>query len=338
MEAEGPTADQDEAPILVDTAAPGSEEFNYSYDDIVEINEGAVHSGSAAATTKDDFQPVLAFGPNPTMEAKLSAVVQDESPLLVDATTENYSPDVAEQSETRIADEPSVSLPVADNAAPKETTDLPESADDEPAAEAVRDDGSDLGSVGSSFMESFDAVGVSDVAGTMRKMFGGMSKLLEYVQPEAGPADDVPKTGSPQKIVEIIEPTTQKPDREASLMIMTDKPGFVAAMLALPNGLGATMESHELEFKLVTLHVLAPELPLPFFNIQKKVKKTKKFVQGPIINANFVAPLLAMPNGPGASVQSRELHEKLITMHISPLQFPRLSGRSPRRTRRLSRL
>jgi hypothetical protein len=69
METEASTVDEDEATILVDTSATVSELF-------------------------DDSEPILAFGPNPAMEAQLSAVVQYEVPLLVHNTVAITTDDI----------------------------------------------------------------------------------------------------------------------------------------------------------------------------------------------------------------------------------------------------
>jgi hypothetical protein len=305
MESKVLPVDEGEAPLLVDTSATVSEKFVYS-NGIVENNKGVIHFQSTIAATKDDSEPILAFGPAPTevdlepilafgpapwdpiMKSKVPAVDEgDDCPPPTDTSTrleqnnDDDTQDAAEQSESAVVDEISVSTPVAENVTvAEETTELPERNDGDVSAQVVTDNDSDLGSVGSSSIKSYDVVGVTDVAATINQVFECFPKALEYeLLSDGAPAEDKPETGFSQAIIELIEPTIQQAEREAPLTIITDKPGFVAAMLSLPNGSDATKESRELEIKLIDLHVLALQLPVLVFNTQKKTKKAKQSVE-----------------------------------------------------------
>jgi hypothetical protein len=189
IEAEACTANEDEAPLLVQAAVVS------------------------------EHEPILAFGPTPTMETEAPAIDEEDNCLAHTHTPtdlEKISDDGAlattEQFESLVADGTVVSTPITEDvSAPQESTDLPEPVEDERSTEAIADDGSDLGSIGFSSIESFDAVGVSDVPGTLKEIFGHITKALEYeVQSETAPVKDSLEAVSSQALIEIVEPVTEE--------------------------------------------------------------------------------------------------------------------------------
>jgi hypothetical protein len=220
------TANEDEATLLVDTSAV-AEQLDGSYVDMVEVNEGTVHSQYTVIITKEELfiitkeelAPMLAFGPAPAMETEAPAVDEEDNCLAHTHTPtdlEKISDDGAlattEQFKSLVADGTVVSTPITEDvSAPQESTNFPEPVEDERSTEAIADDGSDLGSIGSSSIESFDTVGVSDVPGTLKEIFGHITKALEYeIQSETAPIEDSLEAVSSQALIEIVEPVTEE--------------------------------------------------------------------------------------------------------------------------------
>jgi len=131
-----------------------------------------------------------------------------------------------------------------------------------------------------------------------------------------------------------------------------------SAILSMPNSiLYPSRLSRDEEAKLVALHVAPIVLPVAEAKQQKLSKAEKKAAKtseaskeaatvdldlvhnllepdftrttmdavepfDDVKELAYVATLLARPNGPGASKESREFHEKLAALHIAPLSLP----------------
>jgi len=89
-------------------------------------------------------------------------------------------------------------------------------------------------------------------------------------------------------------------------------------MLLMPNGPGTTVGACALREKLVAMHV--PALHFLMSNMQQKKFDAVSIVE--TLESAFVSKLLSMPNGSGGTMEYRNLHGKLVAMHIPALQFP----------------
>ncbi|KAI4930350.1 hypothetical protein J4E85_004977 [Alternaria conjuncta] len=150
------------------------------------------------------------------------------------------------------------------------------------------------------------------------------------------------KTSEASKDVTTIESkvvqTLPEPDSTETAMntvdpvVMAEEYTYVATLLARPNGSGVTTDSRDLHEKLVALHVAPLSLPVTAPKQQKinrKATKANLQMSTPVEKQepDFVASLLSKPNGPGETQEARDSHEKLVTLHITPLSLPAIASK-----------
>ncbi|RAR07777.1 hypothetical protein DDE83_006345 [Stemphylium lycopersici] len=95
------------------------------------------------------------------------------------------------------------------------------------------------------------------------------------------------------------------------------EPDFVFKMLSIANGPGVTGEARTLHEKLVAMFVPVLEFPVS----KKQQKKSDAVSTADTYKSGSVTKFLSMPNGSGATMESRNSHEKLVAMHVPALQF-----------------
>ncbi|KNG46032.1 hypothetical protein TW65_07228 [Stemphylium lycopersici] len=95
------------------------------------------------------------------------------------------------------------------------------------------------------------------------------------------------------------------------------EPEFVFKMLSIANGPGVTGEARTLHEKLVAMFVPVLEFPVS----KQQQKKSDAVSTADTYKSGSVTKFLSMPNGSGATMESRNSHEKLVAMHVPALQF-----------------
>ncbi|KAI4697021.1 uncharacterized protein J4E84_000145 [Alternaria hordeiaustralica] len=132
----------------------------------------------------------------------------------------------------------------------------------------------------------------------------------------------LPETDSVETTMDNVDP-----------IVIAEEHTYVTTLLARPNGSGVTTESRDLHEKLAALHVAPPSLPVTSHKQQKiptaKSKATKadqkKTVTIEEKEQDFVASLLSKSNSSGVPKESRDFHEKLVALHITPLSVPAIA-------------
>ncbi|KAI4686749.1 hypothetical protein J4E81_008409 [Alternaria sp. BMP 2799] len=131
----------------------------------------------------------------------------------------------------------------------------------------------------------------------------------------------LPVTDSAETTMDAVEPIDN-----------VKEPAYVATLLARPNGPGVSKECRGFHEKLVALHAAPFSLPVTAPKQQKTNRKAIKADQKvPTAvekkEPDFIASLLSKPKGPGEAQETRDFHEKLVALHITPLSLPVITSK-----------
>jgi hypothetical protein len=105
--------------------------------------------------------------------------------------------------------------------------------------------------------------------------------------------------------------------------VFEEMPCSPLAILSMPNAaLYPPRLSRDEEAALVAMHVASVTLPVTTPKQQKTSKADRKTSVGvKTDDSQFVASLLFKPNGQGETKEARDLHNNLVDMHVTPLEF-----------------